>query len=110
MRNRAGKKILAAGMAVILTAGLFSDSSATTSQAAKKVKSVTITNPQTSSLYLKKGEKFQVKTKVAPASAKNKKLTFTSSNKKVAAVSAKGKVTAKKNGATIKIYMKKEYG
>ncbi len=98
MRNRAGKKILAAGMAVILTAGLFSDSSATTSQAAKKVKSVTITNPQTSSLYLKKGEKFQVKTKVAPASAKNKKLTFTSSNKKVAAVSAKGKVTAKKNG------------
>ncbi len=98
MRNRAGKKILAAGMAVILTAGLFSDSSATTSQAAKKVKSVTITNPQTSSLYLKKGEKFQVKTKVAPASAKNKKLKFTSSNKKVAAVSAKGKVTAKKNG------------
>lgn len=98
MRSRAGKKILAAGMAVILTAGLFSDSSATTSQAAKKVSSVTITNPQTSSLYLKKGEKFQVKTKVAPASAKNKKLKFTSSNKKVAAVSAKGKVTAKKNG------------
>lgn len=85
-------------MAVILTAGLFSDSSATTSKAAKKVSSVTITNPQTSTLYLKKGEKFQVKTKVAPASAKNKKIKFSSSNKKVAAVSAKGKVTAKKNG------------
>lgn len=98
MQSRAGKKILAAGMAVLLTAGLFSDSSLIFSQAAKKVSSVTITNPQTSTLYLKKGEKFQVKTKVAPAGAKNKKLKFTSSNKKVAAVSAKGKISAKKNG------------
>lgn len=98
MQSRAGKKVLAAGMAVILTAGLFSDSSVISSKAAKKVSSVTITNPQTSTLYLKKGEKFQVKTKVAPASAKNKKLKITSSNKKVAAVSTKGKITAKKNG------------
>lgn len=100
MQSRSGKKVLAMGMAVILTAGLFSDSSVISSRAAKKAGSVTITNPQTSTLYLKKGEKFQIKTKVAPAGAKNKKLKFTSSNKKVAVVSAKGKITAKKNGRT----------
>lgn len=98
MQSRSGKKVLAMGMALILTAGLFSDSSVISSKAAKKVSSVTITNPQTSTLYLKKSEKFQIKTKVALAGAKNKKLKFTSSNKKVAVVSAKGKITAKKNG------------
>ena len=50
-----------------------------------------------------KGTSFTLKAEVAPSSATNKKLTWTSSNTKVATVDANGKVTAKRNGkATIK--------
>ena len=54
-----------------------------------------------------KGKSVQLKSKVSPSTASNKKLTYTSSKKSVATVSASGKVTGKKAGtATITIKAK----
>lgn len=51
------------------------------------------------SLYLKEGSRFQIKSKVSPASA-GKKMVYKSSKKKIAAVSRKGQIVAKKCGKT----------
>ncbi|MCM1272006.1 MAG: carbohydrate binding domain-containing protein [Clostridium sp.] len=68
--------------------------------AAKKgtVKTVTITNPSTKTLVLKKGQKFKLKTKVVTTGKASKKVTFWSSNKSIVKVSSKGTVKALKKG------------
>ena len=49
-------------------------------------------------VFVTKGKSVQLKSKVSPSTASNKKLTYTSSKKSVATVSASGKVTGKKAG------------
>lgn len=65
------------------------------------VTKVAITTPSTSKLVLKKGASYNIKTKIAPANANNKKLTFHTSKKSAATVDAKGKIKAKKSGTAV---------
>ncbi|MDF2941394.1 MAG: hypothetical protein K0S01_252 [Herbinix sp.] len=66
------------------------------------VSKVTIIEPVDQNLVLTKGKTFTIKTKVTPANASNKALSFSSSNSKVLTVSSTGKVTVKSSGkATI---------
>lgn len=64
-----------------------------------KVTSVTITSPKSSTLTLKVGKTYTIKTKVLPYSASNKKLNYSSSNKAIVKVSSKGKLTAVSKGS-----------
>lgn len=72
------------------------------------VKAVTITNPSTKTLVMKKGKTFKLKTSVEVTGKKvSKAVTYTTSNKKVATVTSKGKIKALKNGkATITVKSK----
>ncbi len=71
-----------------------------TAKAAKnvKVKKVQITSPKKKKVTLVKGKTLQIKVKVTPKNAKNKKVTYKSSKKKIASVSKKGKVKGLKKG------------
>lgn len=72
----------------------------TTAEAAKtvKVKKVQITNPKKKTVTLVKGKTLQIKVKITPSNAKNKKVTYKSSKKKIASVTSKGKVKGIKKG------------
>lgn len=71
-----------------------------TAEAAKnvKVKKIQITNPKKKKVTLVRGKTLQIKVKVTPKNAKNKKVTYKSSKKKIASVSKKGKVKGLKKG------------
>ncbi len=71
-----------------------------TAEAAKnvKVKKIQITNPKKKTVTLVRGKTLQIKVKVTPKNAKNKKVTYKSSKKKIASVSSKGKVKGLKKG------------
>ena len=71
-----------------------------TAEAAKnvKVKKVQITNPKKKKVTLVKGKTLQIKVKVTPKNARNKKVTYKSSKKKIASVTKKGKVKGLKKG------------
>ncbi len=71
-----------------------------TAEAAKnvKVKKIQITNPKKKKVTLVKGKTLQIKVKVTPKNAKNKKVSYKSSKKKIASVSKKGKVKGLKKG------------
>lgn len=69
------------------------------------VTKVQITKPTKNVLTMKKGSTYQIKYKITPSTATNKKVSFTSSNKSVATVSKNGKITAVKAG-TAKITVK----
>ncbi len=71
-----------------------------TAEAAKaaKVKKIQITNPKKKKVTLNKGKTLQIKVKVTPKNAKNKKVTYKTSKKKIASVSKKGKVKGLKIG------------
>ncbi len=73
---------------------------AETAKAAKtvKVKKIQITKPKKKSVTLKKGKSLQLKIKVTPKNAKNKKVKYKTSNRKIVRVSSKGKIKAIKNG------------
>ncbi|MGN0367899.1 MAG: Ig domain-containing protein, partial [Wujia sp.] len=100
---KAFKRVIAFIMTVMLIVGSVS----VTGYAAEKktVKSVKITNVSTSSLVLKKGKTFKLKTKVEVTGKASKKVSYSSSNTKVATVSSTGKIKAVKNG-TAKITVK----
>lgn len=103
------KRGLAFLLAIVLVMSCLSvGAQAATTKKKATVKSVTITNPSTKTLVMKKGKTFQVKTKVTTTGKKvSKALTFASSNKKVATVSGKGKIKALANGkATITVTSK----
>lgn len=82
-----------------------------TADAAKvNVKKVSITKPATSTLVLKKGKTYKIKSNVTvkPNKSANKKVTYKTSKKSVVTVSSSGKLKAKKNGkATITVISKK---
>lgn len=72
-----------------------------------KVTGVSVSNVINKKLTIEKGKTYQLKTKVTPSNASNKKLSFSSSNKKIATVSSSGKIKAVKNGTvTIKVIAK----
>lgn len=77
-----------------------------TAEAAKKakVKKIQITNPKKKKVTLNKGKTLQIKVKVTPKDAKNKKVSYKSSKRKIASVSNKGKVKGLKIG-TAKMQM-----
>ena len=102
------------GFAVLLSTALAvtsmmdpAGSTALAKKAAKKqAKSIQVKSPfsakdkkVTTTLTLKKGSTFKIKTAVSPKSA-GKKLAYKSSKKKVASVSKSGKIKAKKVGKT----------
>lgn len=100
------KRMLAVALAVVLVVGLVP----TTAEAAKKgkVKSIAISNVNSSTLVLKKGKTFSLKVKVSTSGKASKKVSYSSSNKKVATISKSGKIKAVKNG-TAKITVKSNY-
>lgn len=63
--------------------------------------------PKEKTVTLNKGQTLQLKIKVTPKNAKNKKVTYKSSNKKIASVTSKGKIKGIKKGtATITVTAK----
>ncbi|MDD6406204.1 MAG: hypothetical protein PUG00_10490, partial [Clostridiales bacterium] len=56
------------------------------------VKSVKVTNLATNKLVLKKGKKFQIKTKVTVKGKVSKKVVYATSNSKIVKVNSKGVV------------------
>lgn len=88
-------------LAVLIALVLMVSAMPVTAQAATKkgtVKSVTITNPSTKTLVLKKGQTFRMKTKITTTGKISKKITFWSSNKSIVKVSSKGTIKALKKG------------
>ncbi len=109
MRKKGNRIRLFAAMLALSLAATSAAVPSATAQAAKKVKvkKVQITKPQKKSVTLNKGKSLQLKVKVTPKNAKNKKVTYKSSNKKIVKVTSKGKITGVKNGsATIKVTAK----
>lgn len=98
------KRIIAFMMAVVLVLGTISIDSQAASKK-KAVKSISITNLETTTLVLKPKKTFKLKTKVTVSGKASKKVTYSSSNKKVATVSKTGKIKAVKKG-TAKITVK----
>lgn len=99
------QRILAWFLAVLMfTVSCVFSGSASEAAAKKKVTSVTLIKPEISTLTLKKGTSYQLKTKVLPKKASNKKLRYQSSKSSVVSVTKKGKLKAKKKGkATITV-------
>lgn len=98
------KRIVAFVMAAVLIMGMVSIDSQAAS-AKNTVKSISITNLDTTTLVLKPKKTFKLKTKVTVSGKASKKVTYSSSNKKVATVSKTGKIKAVKKG-TAKITVK----
>lgn len=98
------KRALSALMAVSLILSPISGEAKTNKK--KTVTKIQLTSPYsskdkkvTTTLTLKKGSTFKIKSGVSPKSA-SKKLTYKSSKKKIATVSKSGKIKAKKVGKT----------
>lgn len=73
------------------------------------VSKVSITKPSGRVLTLAVGKNFQMKVKVTPSKATNKKVSYQSANSKIAKVNKTGKITARKKGTT-KITVKAKDG
>ncbi len=101
MRKKGNRMRLFAAMLALSLAATSAGVPSVTAEAAKKVKvkKVQITKPQKKSVTLNKGKSLQLKVKVTPKNAKNKKVTYKSSNKKIVKVTSKGKITGVKNGS-----------
>lgn len=91
MHKLNGKRIMALALTAVVAASTFI---ADTGIAATKVSSVAVTAPAAGSLCMKKGTAFNLKVKVLPAKASNKKVKYSTNKKKVAKVSSKGKIKA----------------
>lgn len=105
MQKKFWKKALAFLMviAVMLSTTLIYSPNAL-AKVLKNGNSITITSPATSTLYMKKGETFTLKTKILPSDTSKIELKYNSNNVKVVKISKSGKLTALKNGsATITI-------
>lgn len=97
------QRILAKFLAIVLlTVSCFSSGFVTEAATKKKVSPVTLIKPEITSLTLKKGTRYQLKTKVNSKTASDKGLKYQSSRPSVVSVSQNGKLRAKKCGkATI---------
>jgi|GEM_PF-1132072 len=70
-------------------------------EAAGRVRNVTVTNLSSQTLTLKKGKTKTLKVKVASSGSTSSKVTYSSSNRKIVKVTSSGKVTAKKKGKAV---------
>ena len=109
-----GKKIGRIGrifLALLLVVTLIPVTGGTTVEAKSKVavSKVSITKPSGRVLTLAVGKNFQMKVKVTPSKATNKKVSYQSANSKIAKVNKTGKITARKKGTT-KITVKAKDG
>lgn len=100
------KRLMRVISAVTATALVFTAIPAGAKTSKKSVTQIQVTSPYsvkdkkvTTTLTLKKGSTFKIKTSVSPKTA-DKKLIYKSSKKKVATVSKTGKIKAKKVGKT----------
>lgn len=95
------RKILALFLVAVLC--ISCDSTAAFAKKAKKVKvtSVQCIKPEFGTITMKKGSTYQIKCKVKPAGASNKKLVYKSSKPKIVKVSKKGKLTALRKGKAV---------
>ncbi len=103
-RGRGNKKrLLIALMALMAFAVIFTAVNVPSAvvEAAKtvRVKKVQITKPKKSSITMKKGATLEMKVRVTPKNAKNKRVGYKTSDRKIVAVTSKGKVKAVKNGS-----------
>lgn len=97
--KKVGKRLLTGILAVMLTFTMTPFGSVTAeAKTATQVTSVKITKSTGKTIKLLEGKSYQLKVKVAPSNAANKKVTYQTSNKKVATVSASGKIKAVKKG------------
>lgn len=93
------KRLLTGILAVMLTFTMMPFGGVTAkAKTTVKVTDVKITKPEGKTLKLLEGKSYQLKVKVAPANAANKKVTYQTSNKKAATVSSSGKIKAVKKG------------
>ena len=103
---RKGKRITAVLLTMAMVIGSFAtDPYVAEAKSKKAVKSVSISNVDSKTLVLKKGEKFKLKTKVKVTGGASKKVSYKSSRSKIVSVSSKGILKAKKSG-TAKITVK----
>ena len=93
------KRLLTLVLALAMVLTSVSVPSATAEAAKKvKVKKIQVTSPKKKTVTLVKGKTLQIKVKVTPKNASNKKVSYKSSKKKIASVSSKGKVKGVKKG------------
>lgn len=93
------KRLLTLVLALAMALTSVSVPSATAEAAKKvKVKKIQVTSPKKKTVTLVKGKTLQIKVKVTPKNASNKKVSYKSSKKKIASVSSKGKVKGVKKG------------
>ncbi len=64
----------------------------------QQVEEIQVTNIENNMVSVRKGKTCNLKTRITPANADNKKINYITSNSKVATVSEKGKITAKGYG------------
>ncbi len=103
--NNKRQRILANFLtAVLLTVSCFSSGFVTEAVTKKMGSSVTLIKPEITSLTLKKGTKYQLKTKSGSKTASGKGIRYRSSRPSVVSVSKNGKLKAEKCGkATISV-------
>lgn len=103
---RKGKRITAVLLTMAMIIGSFATNPYMAEAKSKKaVKSVSISNVDSKTLVLKKGQKYKLKAKVKVTGGASKKVTWKSSKSKIVSVSSKGVLKAKKKG-TAKITVK----
>ena len=103
---REGKRITAVLLTMAMVIGSFATNPYMAEAKSKKaVKSVSISNVDSKTLVLKKGQKYKLKAKVKVTGGASKKVTWKSSKSKIVSVSSKGVLKAKKKG-TAKITVK----
>lgn len=100
------KRSLALVLALAMLLSLSGAVDKTAEARAKSVKKITLSNPKSKTLALKKGKAFQLKVKISPKGM-SKKIAYKSSNKSIVSVNNKGKLKAKKAGkAMITVFSK----
>ena len=81
--KQVGKRLLTGILAVMLVFTMVPEGSVTAgAEEAAKVTSVKLTKPTGKTIKLLQGKSYQLKVKVAPANAANKKVTYRTSNKR----------------------------
>lgn len=108
MKNVTVKKNLALLLVLVLMMSMILPTNAF-AKTNTKVTNVMITSPKSSKLTMYEGDTYTIKTKVLPAKASNKTLTYKTSNQDIAEVSSKGKITAVSKGSAT-ITVKAVYG
>lgn len=96
------KKAMAGTLSLAMVLGVTGVAAPEASAAKVKVKKVAVTSPSGKVVYVAKGKKVKLTTKVtvSPNKSANKKVSYKSSNRKIATVNSKGIVKGVKPGKT----------